>query len=168
MKKIIIVLFAISTCLLSCETQAAYNSEERSDIVEWAKHIAMYEKDAKLVVNNYYELSSDLVSRYPTNEELNQLTTYYNLINYIYNKLGELNPPPKASSVHKKYVENYAKVADSILFYTISVRKNDITYFEKSVSASKEANRIGDEAYKGFVDLLDNYSISCSEIDFCE
>jgi len=168
MKKNIIVFITISFLLFGCITQTDANLEQRTEIVEWAKQIAEYENDAEIIVNNYYSLTSNLVSRYPTNEEMEELTSYYNLINYIYNDLLEMSPPVDASSIHHDFIESYSKVADSILYYKIAINQNDITYFEKSVSASKEANRIGNDAYQGFIQILDNFKISCDEINFCE
>lgn len=168
MRKLHLIAFLFIILICGCSSQNIQSSSERSDIVEWAKQIAKYEKDAELVVNDFQKLTSDLVSRYPTNNELDKLTTYYNVINAMYNELSELEPPLKATSVHKKYVDNYSKVSDSILNYIIAVKQNDIIYFEKSVSASKEANQIGENAYREFIELLDDYSISCNEIDYCE
>jgi len=168
MKKLIYLLLIILIGIVGCEPQVSYSKEERLEIVEWAKQIAKYENDADIIFDNYYALTNDIASHYPSNEELNKLTTYYNLINYIYNEISKLNPPPKVSSTHAKFVENYAKASDSIMYYIISIRQNDMISFEKSVSASKESNRIHDDAYYEFIDFLEHFSIPCNEVDFCE
>jgi len=167
-KKLINLLFVISICFVGCSNQGINNSDERSNIINWAKQIAKFERDSIIVMDEFNSLTIDISSHYPSDEELSQLTNCYNLITYMYNKLSEMNPPPNALSVHLNYVENYSKASDTILFYIIAVKQNDISYFEKSVAASKEGNRIGDEAYNGFADLLSKYSISCNETDYCE
>ena len=168
MKKFALVFLFISFCITGCASQVSYTSVERSDILQWAKQIATHENDAELVMQEFNSLAKELSTKYPSDNELSQLTMYYNLISYMYNELSQLNPPSEALSTHKNYVENYAKASDAILFYTIAVRQNDIEYFERSVAATKEGNRIGDKAYSGFIEILDQYSISCDEIDYCE
>lgn len=168
MKRIFVALLLICLFIVGCVTQVSNNSKDRSDIVKWARQIAKYEKDSQIVMENYNQLTIGLVNHYPSEKEILQLTTYNNLITYMYNELLKIEPPPDSSSVHQNYVEYYSKASESILFYIIAIRQNDLSYFEKSVVASKEGNRIGDIAYAGFVELLNKYSISCEEIDFCE
>jgi hypothetical protein len=65
-------------------------------------------------------------------------------------------------------VESYAQAANSVLYYINFFSSADISLFQNSVLAAQEANRIGSEGYNELIALLDEYSISCEEIDYCE
>lgn len=143
-------------------------SPERAEIVEWASHIARVEKQLEYEVTNIQPLFDLITSRPPTKDELDQLTEYNNQITSYYNEISGIHVPQEARSVHTLYIENYAKISDMVRYYLLAVKMNDVTYFDKSILAAQEANRIGAEAYYAFEDLLEKYSISCREIDYCE
>jgi len=162
-KKIILLIL-----LLSIFTACSTASPEREEIVKWASQIARIEKQLEYEITYFQPLINRVTSNPPTNEDLSQLTEYNNRITSLYNEISNLSVPQKAKTVHALYVENYAKVSDTARYYVLAIKMNDLSYFDKSVSAAQEANKLGDEAYSAFANLLDDYSISCSEIDFCE
>ena len=162
-KKITLLIFLSIICV-ACSTV----SPEREEIVEWASQIARIEKQLEYEITYFQPLIQRVTSQPPTNEDLNQLTEYNNRITALYNEISNLYVPQKARAVHALYVENYAKVSDTARYYVLAIKMNDLSYFDKSVLAAQESNRLGDEAYSAFANLLDDYSISCSEIDFCE
>ncbi len=161
-KVLFIMLFVF---LVGCSSSS---SSERSDIVNWAKQIASLEKRLQSEINQFKPLSDRIVSRPPTSDELSQLTTHSNNVTALYNEIITITSPADAKSVHDQYIDSYAKTADYIRYYVIAVKQNDLTYFDKSVTAAQDANRIGAEAYSGFESILNKFSISCEEIDFCE
>ncbi len=165
-------LYFISTLALlfmfGCLPQQSLASPERPDIVNWAKKIMEIESSYKETTDKYNVLQRKLGSRFPTDDEMKELSLIYETISGFYTELNKTTPPNEATSVHRKFKEYYELASNATLQYYISVQLNDITYYEKSVINSKEANRIGDEAFDDFIELLGNYSISCYEIGLCE
>ena len=153
--------------IASCSTSSSASSG-RPEIITWAKQIANLEKHMEYEVSQATPLTDKITSHPPTQDELTQLVEYSNRITALYNAMVSIEPPPEARTVHAKYVENYAKIADSVRYYVFAVKQNDLSYFDKSVTAAQDANRIGTEAYNDFEALLNRYSINCGEIDFCE
>ncbi len=143
-------------------------SSDRSSIVTWAKQFASIHNRVQANLDQVQPLIDRISTRPPSASELDQLVDYNNRITSSYNELIGIEPPPEAKAVHNKYVETYAKTADYVRYYLIAVKQNDLSYFDKSVTAAQEANRLGDEAYTAFQALLGRYSVSCQEIDFCE
>ncbi|MEW6716256.1 MAG: hypothetical protein AB1345_01950 [Chloroflexota bacterium] len=162
--QLIISLVFLMILIVACSSV----SPERGEIVEWASQIARIEKQLEYETTYFQPLLDRITSRPPTNDELDQLTEYNNRITALYNEISNIYVPQKARSVHALFVENYAKISDTARYYVFAIKMNDLSYFDKSVLAAQEANRIGSEAYYAFEDLLDRYSISCREIDFCE
>jgi hypothetical protein len=165
MKKILILLSLILLC--SC-TPALSSTSNRSEIVGWARELSNFEKRAEILVDDIQPLMLIIVKRPPTPFELNQLNDFSNAMTSLYNQLLDMNPPKEARAIHNKYIESYAKSADFARFYVLSIRENNIDFFNLSTTAVQDANRIGADAYIDFANLLEEYSISCSEIDFCE
>jgi len=126
------------------------------------------ESEYKELTDELYIIQRKLGANLPTDDDLNKLEFFFESISEFYIKLNNMSPPMAASSVHGKFKEQYSLASDAMLHYFIAVSQNDITYFEKSVENSKEANRIGSEASDEFVELLSGYSITCSEIGLCE
>jgi hypothetical protein len=157
-----LLMFLIASCSSSPESSA------RPDIITWAKQIAHIENQLEQEVSQAKPLIDRITSRLPTQDEIDQLFDYSNRITSLYNEIVGIETPLEARSVHEKYVENYAEIANSVRYYVLALKMNDLTYFDKSVTAAQEANRIGAEAYTDFESLLNKYSISCEEIDFCQ
>ena len=168
MKKLLISFFVSFFFLVGCFSNSPKTSSDRADIIRWAKEIASIQHRFEIITSNYDSLNQVIRKRPPTKSELSQLTTYVNDVIELYNELDSFTPPKEALSIHAKYVESLSQASNTILYYKIAVSNNDITYFEKSLNASYESNRLSSEGYNSFVDLIDKYSISCEEINFCE
>lgn len=168
MKKLNLAAILIITLMCSCNPRNNQHSTDRSDIVNWAIKIVEIESDYKEITDKFNILQRKMNSDFPTNDDMSELEFIYETIAGFYTKLNDLTPPSVASSVHRKFKEQYSLASSAILQYYISIGQNDITYYEKSVINSKEANRIGDEASDDFIELLINNSISCSEIGLCD
>ncbi|HAL17048.1 MAG TPA: hypothetical protein DCP32_09955 [Anaerolineaceae bacterium] len=164
----ILFIFIVGCSSSSSSERSENNSLEHSGIVNWATQIASLENRLKIEVVQFSALSGLIVSRPPTRDELSQLTKESNNITALYNEIINITPPIEAKSIHNKYIDHYAKTADYALYYVIAVKQNDLSYFEKSVNAVQDANRIGAEAYNDFEAILSKYSISCEEINFCD
>ena len=157
-------VFLLMGCSFSSSTQAT----DRDEIVEWAKQISSIEKSFSGVSEQLGSIMWKLKTQKPTNDDISQLLAGYNNINSLYNNLISINPPGRAQSIHDKYVESYAQAANSVLYYINFFSSADLSLFQKSVLSAQEGNRIGSEGYDELVLLLDEYSISCEEIDYCE
>lgn len=79
-----------------------------------------------------------------------------------------IHVPPESIDAHKKYIQNYSDMANSLQYYYLFVLTSDFDYYVKSTESVHEANLSGMEAYQLFDAILQKYSISCDEIDFCE
>ena len=154
--------------LLSLTTSCSTISGERQEIIEWATDITNIEKRLEYEFDYYDPLIKSITNRPPTDKELSELNDFSNQITKIYNDASTLYVPKDARTTHSLFLNSYAYTADMARYYYLAIKMNDLEYFDKSVKASQEANRIGSEAYYSFEDLLDEYSISCSEIDHCE
>ncbi|MDP2965598.1 MAG: hypothetical protein Q8N39_06100 [Pelolinea sp.] len=163
MKKVTI-FFIILILFCACSSP----SSARSDIISWAKEIVALEKQSEIVFQNIQPLIATIVERPPTANELIQLNDYSNNVTFLYNQLIKINGPEEVRGVQSKYMDNYAKMADSARYHVLAIRNNNIDYFNKSVSAAQDANRIGDDAYNDFIQLINKFSISCSDINYCE
>lgn len=158
------VLVTAVIFLAACST----DSSDRSSVVTWAKQITNIETRLQAELDQAQPLLGRITTRPPTASELDQLVDYNNRVTSLYNELISIEPPAEVSPVHQRYVESYAKTADYVRYYVIAVKQNDLSYFDKSVTAAQEANRIREEAHSALEALLNRYSISCQEIDFCE
>jgi hypothetical protein len=168
MKKLLISIFLLIFFLVGCSSNNPKTLSDREEIIKWAKEIASIHNRFEIIMSNYDFLSQVIQKRPPTKSELSQLTTCVNDVIELYNELDSFTPPKEALSIHAKYVESLTQASNAILYYKIAVSNNDMTYFEKSLNASYEGNLLSSEGYNNFVDLLDKYSISCEEINFCE
>ncbi len=168
MRKLYFISFLALLFTFGCIQQQSLASPERPDIVNWAKKIMEIESKYKETTIQFNVLQRKLGSRFPTDDEMAELAAIYETISGFYTLLNRITPPTEALSVHRKFKERYALASDATLQYYISVGQNDITYYEKSVANSKEANRTGDEALDEFIELMSKYSISCSEINICD
>jgi len=160
----IILFILIFTICVACST----DSSERREIVEWASQIARIEKQIESEIIYYQPLLNRIASRPPTSDELDQLTEYSDRIKAQYIEISKVSFPPEARSVHVLFIENYAKISDTARYYVMAIMMNDQSYYAKSVIAAEEASRTGNDAFNAFENLLDEYSISCAEIDLCE
>jgi len=151
--------------LMGCSSTS---SSDRSSIINWAKQIASLEKRLENEITQAQPLMSKITSRPPTRSELDKLTGYSNNVTSLYNDIINIEPPSEAKSVHSQYVDSYAKSADYLRYYVIAIKQNDLSYFDKSVISAQEANRIGEQAHSSLEELLNRYSISCEEINYCE
>jgi hypothetical protein len=151
--------------LMGCSSTS---SSERSSITNWAKQVAGLEKRLANELAQAEPLTSSSTSRPHTGTELDELTRHSDNVTSLYNEIIKIEPPPEAKAVHSLYVDTYAKSADYLRYYVMSIRLNDVRYFDKSVTAVEEANRTGEQARSALIDLLNRYSISCEEIDFCQ
>ena len=157
--------------LVSCggpTTQSSSQSTSRNEIVTWARKITSIEKQIENVYNEYQPLIRTITSSPPTSEEFDELRDYSNRMTSIYNKAIDIDPPYEARSVHRKHIEFYGKITDSVRYYMLAINQNDLEYFDKSVVAAKEANELTMDLDEELKILLDRYSISCEEIDYCE
>lgn len=168
MRKFHIISILVLIFLFGCSPEQSQASPQRSEIMNWGRKIVEIESEYKETTDKFYVLQRKLGSNYPTNDDIVELEETYETISGFYTKLNNIIPPTPASSVHRKFKEQYSKASEAMLQYYIAVSQNDITYYEKSVVNSKEANRIGDEASDDFIELLTKYSISCSDIGLCE
>jgi len=168
MRKSLFSTFLLVMLLCACNPNNVQKSKERQEILSWAKVIAEIELDYLEITEDFYILQRKLGSSLPTYNDLTSLQVMYETISGFYTKTNKMNPPTAASLVHAKFSEKYALASDAILQYYISASQNDILYFEKSVTNSKGANKLNDEAYQGFIEILNKYSITCDEIEFCE
>ncbi len=157
--------------LVSCggpTTQYSSQSTSRNEIVTWARKITSIEKQIENVYNEYLTLTRTITSSPPTSEELDELTDYSNRMTSLYNKAIDIDPPNDARSVHRKTIEFYGKITDSVRYYVLAINQNDLDYFDKSVIVAKDANELAKDLDEELEILLDRYSISCEEIDYCE
>lgn len=152
----------------ACGQNLSKNSTTRSELINWAKKITSIELDYLEDTSEFNLLVDKLGQSPPTNQDCEELAKSYKKVAGFYSDLLSEIPPTEAHEVHSKYVKQYAQASNGILYYQIAVCQNDFTYFEKSVIASQEANRVGNEAYLEFVELMKRYSITCTEIDYCE
>lgn len=156
---VLAVLFVVS-----CSS----SSSDRASIVSWAKQIASIQNRLQAELDQAQPLLSRITARPPTSSELDELVDYNNRITALYNELIEVEPPEGAKATHAQYVETYARTTDYVRYYVIAIKENDLSYFDKSVTAAQEANRLAEGAHNAFEALLNRYSISCEEVDFCE
>ncbi len=163
-----ILFLLVLLCSCTPIISSSSTSSNRSEIVSWAIELSTLEKKAKLLVDGIQPLMLTIVKRPPTASELSQLNDYSNNITDLYNQIIGMNVPKEARDIHSKYVDNYGKIADSARYYVLAIRENNVDYFNKSVASAQEANRIGTDAYYDFTDLLEKYSITCTEINYCE
>jgi hypothetical protein len=71
--------------------------------------------------------------------------------------------------VHKEFVDTYAKSAEADQDYAIYVcQEGGISYYNAYASALKDANRMNDNAFRDFTQLMDQYSISCQDVGLCQ
>ncbi len=168
MRTLRILSFLLIFFLIGCNPTSSTQATERDEIIEWAKKISSTEKSLSVEIEQIGSIMWKLKSQPPSNGDISQLSGCYNNITSLYNNLLSINPPVKAKSIHDKYVESYAQAANSVLYYINFFSSADISLFQNSVLAAQEANRIGSEGYNELIALLDEYSISCEEIDYCE
>ena len=168
MRTLRILSFLLIFFLIGCNPTSSTQATERDEIIEWAKKISSTEKSLSVEIEQIGSIMWKLKSQPRSNGDISQLSGCYNNITSLYNNLLSINPPVKAKSIHDKYVESYAQAANSVLYYINFFSSADISLFQNSVLAAQEANRIGSEGYNELIALLDEYSISCEEIDYCE
>ena len=153
-------IFLFSAC--------ASNSQSRSEIFVWAKLITDLEKILESEILEAQSLMETIKLRPPNDYEYQQLVDYSDRFANLYNEIITIEPPEEARSAHNKFSERYAKTADYMRYYVLAIQMNDLNYFDKSVLAVQDANRIGEEANYQFKQLLEKYSISCDELDYCQ
>lgn len=168
MKRIVVFCILISVLLSACTPSISGQSSERKEVVVWASQIADIETRAELVMERYSTLQDKAQTRRPTQSEYDQLFAAGKEFNEFYNELNNLYSPLVAREIHLKWIESYAEMSNSMAHYISALRTNEITYIEKSREAAQEGNRLAGESYMEFEKLLDQYSISCQEINFCE
>ncbi len=136
-KSLSTILFIILIgCSYSNSSESSEStSSERSEIINWASQIASLENRLELVINKFTALSQQIASRPPTNDELSELTKINNEATDLYNEIIDIAPPIEVKSIHNKYIDNYSKMSESVLYYVIAIKQNDLNYFEKSASA---------------------------------
>lgn len=140
----------------------------RTDVVIWARQISNLENRLEKEINQSKPLADRITSRPPNQDDLDQLTHYNDAVSAIYNDMIAMRVPPEAKSVHEEYVQNLSAIADSVRNYLLAVRLNDLSYYDRSVTSAEEAHRNGIMANNDFAALLNRFSISCQEIDFCQ
>lgn len=165
---LIILAYVIISCSPVMSSGTNPNSSERTNIIIWAKQIANLQNRFEARINQAQPLIKKISDNPPTRTDISQLVTYNNDITSLYNELIEIEPPPEARAVHEQYMDLFTSTTDSVRYYVYSVMENDLSYFDKSVEAAKETNQISTKAHSSFESILNRYSISCEEIDFCE
>jgi hypothetical protein len=159
-----IYIFLALTFLSGCSS----SDSQRDEIISWAKQITSIETRLGTEILQAEPIINRVTKEKPSQSDLKQLIDYNNNVISLCNDLNNIVVPSDAKITHDKYVENYNKISDSVRYYVLLIQTGDVSYYDKSVSAAQEANKIGNEAFNLFQDLLDQYSISCEEIDYCE
>jgi len=162
------LLIVLIVLVSGCSTLKSNTSTERSEIIIWAKSVVAFKKNYKKETDEFSLIVNKLGYTLPTDDDFLRIKTIHNNITSMYNELSMMDPPTKASEVHKKYIKQYAQASKAILYYQMCVSQNDISYYEKYASAAKEGDLVGDDADESMLELLYQYSITCEEIDFCE
>lgn len=163
---IIFVAWIIAACIPT--TSGNFNSSDRMSIIAWSIQIASLENRLEAEVNKAQPLIRKIADQPPTRSELKKLVDYNNEVTSLYNELINIEPPSDAKDVHEQFIEYYTSTTDYVRYYVLAIKQNDLSYFDKSVVAAQESNRRSAKAHSSFESLLNRYSISCEEIDFCE
>ena len=166
MTRIALVLLS-ALCLGACSPSDPDRSA-RSDIIIWASQIGVIESRLVLEIDRAAPLIDRVTDRPPTVSDLSQLSDYGNRMTSLYNDMAAITPPRDARQAQDLYVENYSLIEESARYYVLAIRLNNVDYFNRSAEAAAGANQVGSQAYFAFQDLLDQYSIVCSEINYCE
>jgi len=140
----------------------------KAELVAWASQIASLEKQMEMEIKNWSRLSGKIESRAPTQDEYKELVHLNDRVNELYNSMIALQPPPEVKDLHWKYIVDFAKATDAVSNYVMGARMFDPSYFEKSAQAAQEKSQMDEDAYNDFQAFLDQYSIKCGEINFCQ
>jgi hypothetical protein len=166
--KVLLIFFAwiLAACITT--TSSNINSSDRLSIIVWSKQIANLENRLESEVSQAQPLIRKIADRPPTSSELKKLVNYNNEITELYNELINIEPPSDAENIHEQFIDYYTATTDYVRYYVLAIKQNDLSYFDKSVIAVQETNRKSAKAHSSFESLLNRYSITCEEIDFCE
>ena len=145
----------------------------REEIVIWASHIANIENKLDAQFTRIYPTIVSVSKNSATIDEIMSISTFALNARLYYNQIKEVDEvivdmPQEAKSLQIKFVRYYKQINDFASLYDSAISLKNMDYFERSVLALQEATRLGDEAHNDFINLLDEYSISCKEIDDCE
>ena len=140
----------------------------REQIVTWAKSIVSYENRFE-VEKTEFENLSDILNRRDLNEsEMNRLQTCQQNILAITKDSRNLKVPSYVSKTHLLIIDSYAKSYDVIYNFNQGVKYSKSYYFNDAVIASKESEEMRIIANDQFHKLMKEFSISCTEINFCK
>jgi len=162
MKKMFVAFLAL--CLVACGP----NQKERADLIEWGKEIGGLQKNLVSSIHTSDAFILDLSTRVPNREDCNQLKEFIEPTTAIYNAALDLTPPEEARLVHNKFVDSFARNADVSKYYALYICENEASYYDQYTLAVTEANRLSEEAFHDLKVLMEDNSISCSEIDLCK
>jgi hypothetical protein len=143
-------------------------SSDRSNVLSWAKKIAALEKQMNQEMHDWRAFVAKTGNKKPSQSEIALFNQYNNDVNGIYYELARIQAPPPAREVQVQYAENYLRIYNSVRNYYYFINSGDPAYLEKSNNDEQEATLSGQKAGNDFAELLQKYSISCTEIDFCQ
>jgi len=141
---------------------------KREQILTWAKSIASYENRHEVEMTEFYSLLDILDRRELTDAEISRLQTCQQNVLAISKEARNLKVPSKVSDTHLLIIDYYTKSYDAIYNFNQGVIYYDSYYLNKADFAVTDAVRSGDNANKQFNKLMDEFNISCNEINFCE
>lgn len=140
----------------------------REQILTWAKSIVNFEKRHEVEITEFYSLLDILDRRDLTDAEISRLLTCQQNVLAISKEARNLKVPSKVSDTHLLIIDYYTKSYDAIYNFNQGVINYDSYYINKASFVATEAERIGENASNQFKTLIDEFNISCSEINFCE
>jgi hypothetical protein len=140
----------------------------REQILTWAKSIVGYEKRHEVEMTEFYNLLDILDRRALTDAEISRLHTCQQNVLAISKEARNLKVPSKVSNTHLLIIDYYTKSYDAIYNFNQGVIFSDRYYLNKADFAVTDAVRTGDNANNQFNKLMDEFHISCAEINFCK
>jgi len=144
------------------------SSPVRGDVLQWAKQVVPLGKALKSENADHQVLVDALRTRIPTHDDCLQLREFTNQSSDLYNQMVRMHPPEQARSVYLEFVEAFSSNTDADRYYALYVCQNDVSYYDLHAQAVEATNRRGETALHDFKQLLEQYSISCGDVDMCE
>lgn len=139
----------------------------RDAVIEWARQISALETRLEREVA-YAAPFYDLMQEVPLDGwNLTEFKAYRRAVSDIYADSLAVEPPEQAYAVHQQFVRSYERAAESIRYLILSNEQRDPDDWTRSFELWDESRSAHEIAIDDLDELLREYAIACSEIDFC-